>query len=147
MISRVTLFLSLILVGSGVASASEPPPATDEALYESLDDVTLGRLFMTDVERARIDAQRGRIHDEDGGAYEVEKTPAPEPADTPSRTVAAGYIETDGKRPLIWTDDGFRPGSRSSASLGNDRRVRIQRTKDVAEGGRVRKRADADPGS
>ncbi len=82
-----------------VADAEDHAPS----VYESLDDVVIGRVFLSAEERQRLDATRGI---DPAGTPAASSTPvaaAPAAASAP----AEGYIRAAGKAPRVFRDGNF----------------------------------------
>lgn len=76
-------------------------------LYESLDGVRLGRIFMSPDERARLDARRAVRSNSQDFAQQPDETNT-EPAVTIPRKPASGYIKSASRKPLVWTNGEFQ---------------------------------------
>ena len=86
------------------------PCMADDAddLYESLEDVSLGRVFMTRADRLALDARRS-VSMFDAVAEERAdiETDGKTTVDVPRRR-AAGYIASGDGSALVWINGGFR---------------------------------------
>lgn len=136
---RVLLLLSLV---ASPVLAGDP-----DSIYESLDDVRLGRVFMSPQDRARLDARRTvnntsqeKLQPADPDTrFGVAKPPKP----------AAGYIKSGNRKPLVWTDGAFRRAEPSAVEQWSfPGTIRIGSSAVNADDGQSRSRApDADPDS
>jgi len=79
---------------------SEPDADPAERVYESIDEIVVGRVFLGRAERERLDRLRGRID-----AAPAAGVPAPAAAEDPVR--GAGYIKKDSGPLRIWRDGDF----------------------------------------
>ena len=85
-----------------VPGSREP---VDRPIYESIDGVVIGRVFLSPAERTRLDAARR-------GSPEQAERPATDVASAVTST-AAGYIRVGGKAPAVFRDGRFvRAGDR-----------------------------------
>ncbi|MDH3429853.1 MAG: hypothetical protein OEQ14_07525 [Gammaproteobacteria bacterium] len=94
---KKTLLWSLIVLLHPLVSAAE-----DNAVYESLRGVRIGRVFFTQIERDLLDARR--LIEPSGGAVEEVNR------DAPVRTrprASAGYIIGRQGRSQVWKDGDF----------------------------------------
>ena len=114
----------LLVVGLLTAASAL---ADDATFYESLDEVVVGRVFLSPEERARLDVRRGQAPVATGPA---QAGPSPHKAD---RKDAAGYIVSSSGQTRVWTNGGFVSG-RSATSVRFPGEVRVTR-KPAAESG------------
>lgn len=118
--SRLTLVL-LILVSPACVAAD-----VDE-IYESLDNVRLGRLFLSPDERDVLEARR-RLPTSDAIADSSGEASTAVAAEPPARP-AAGIIVASGRQPLVWINGEFRRVESASVdTLRFPGAVRIQST-------------------
>ena len=82
-------------------------------IYESLDDVQLGRIFMSPDDRARLDARRAVSRSAPRIAQQADDTNT-EPTVTVPRKPAAGYIKSGSRKPLVWTNGEFQRAESSA---------------------------------
>ena len=103
------------------------PTAAANELYESFDDVSLGRLFLSPAERRDLEARRGVVVDEAADSGDVEQAPAVD--DAPPARRAAGYIVGRDGRALVWSGGAFRPvaGDVDDVDFPGVGRIRIER--------------------
>ena len=117
------------------------PVAVADELYESLDDLTLGRIFLSQAERERLEARRGIVVDA-ASTGDASDEQAPEPDQSPARP-AAGYILARGGRALVWSDGAFRrvTGHVDDVDFPGAGRIRIERASDRGSPAAARGRA------
>ena len=90
----------LLLACAGLSSAFSAE-ADGLEVYESLDEVTIGRIFLSPQERARLDERRGKAQQAvAGGATKA----APSRKSHPR---ASGYIVSSSGRTRVWSDGDF----------------------------------------
>ena len=94
-------------------------------LYESIEDVELGPVFMRPDQRQRLEARRGIVEEEGGGEEAVAEGGAqPRPESRP----AAGIIVSACGRALVWEDGDFRRADQASVdAMRFPGTVRIER--------------------
>lgn len=81
-------------------------------VYESLDDVKIGRIFLSPAQRSSLDARRGKA------PVATEATVAERPAGTARISKspdAAGYILRSGGPTKVWSNGNFVPADDASA--------------------------------
>ena len=119
------------------------PCVADDAddLYESLDDITLGRVFMTQADRRALDARRS-VSPVNAAVEATDVEPDAEQVDSTPRRPAAGYIASGDGTALVWANGGFVPVELSEAErLKFPGAVRIRSTDtgvtdDAGDGGK-----------
>ena len=124
---------SIAMIVAALLAATSAGAESGE-LYESLDNVRLGRLFMSPAERDRLDPGRGQIYTDESEASPGEEAAEAGPNAPPPRP-AAGIILAKGGRPLVWENGAFR---RASADIDDvefpgARNIRIERGPSEAE--------------
>lgn len=105
------VFLIAITCLAPLAEADAPDAVTKPAVYESIDDIAIGRVFLSPAERQQLDAIRHLTADAASG-----------PADTAAASTATstapegfGYIRAQGKAARVFKDGDFiaaAPGER-----------------------------------
>ena len=86
-----------------LATAEETVPASD-AIYESLDGVRIGRVFLSPDERRRLDAVRHLEPGPVGAEGPVESADTESEAERPE---GYGFIQVSGKAPRVFKDGDF----------------------------------------
>ncbi|MEO1244430.1 MAG: hypothetical protein AAFX56_02005 [Pseudomonadota bacterium] len=95
------------------ALADESPDGDPGSVYESIDKIRIGRVFLSTAERDRLDVLR-RQPNSAGSADE----PAQKAASSVSRSSpASGYIKVPGKRPSVFSAGRFVPTESESITL------------------------------
>lgn len=82
--------------------AMTPSAADQDAVYESLDHIPIGRIFLTPAERARLDSMRGREPIPSGTRRLTDNVREPVPGND-----AAGYIVSDSGTTRVWKNGDF----------------------------------------
>lgn len=101
------VLVGLLMSLSAVAIAAEPIE-----LYESFDELALGRVFLTPTQRQRLEVRRRTATADVVGSVSDDNT---EPAAaTAAPKPAAGYILRQSGQPLVWLDGEFRRTDASS---------------------------------
>ena len=111
------------------ALLSQSASADEDGIYESLGQITIGRVFLTPGERERLDRIRGK-----GPVRTVPAPPARPPAARAPQTKAAGFIISDSGRTRVWKDGNFvTADSADDVRFPRRIKVRSQRTAMRAE--------------
>ena len=92
-----------------VAAFAVPAQAEEEPAYESLSEVTIGRLFYSPQQRALLDRRR------QGRASSSRRLPAAMPENRPGRNDAAGYIVSSSGERKIYANGEFVAGQGNKA--------------------------------
>lgn len=89
---------------------SRPATAADEGVYESLSEVTVGRIFLTREQRSMLDNGRGS----ETVVRQAPARPAVKSRPTKKQRRSAGYIVSSTGASRVWSARGFvatRPAS------------------------------------
>lgn len=103
---HLTLFTIMLIAPAAVAA---------DDLYESLDNVRLGRLFLSPAERQTLEARRGDAAYYEGVNNDGSESGPAAVVESPRRP-AAGYIVAGTGRPLVWVDGAFRRADASTVA-------------------------------
>ncbi len=95
----MTRFLNALLIAGFLAT---PTVAQAEGVYESLDRIPIGRVFLSAEERARLDELRGKGPIESTSPQPAGRTPA-----SASNENAAGFIVSDSGTTRVWKNGDF----------------------------------------
>jgi len=91
---RVCLILLLTSIGCS-------PAVAETDVYESLDDVTIGRVFLAPYQRSFLDSRPAQV-------VRAPKPAAVQPMKTPRRQPkSSGYIISSGGKSRVWSKHGF----------------------------------------
>ncbi len=115
---RPLAFLIVAMSLASLAGADAPEPLETTAVYESIDDITIGRVFLSPAERKQLDAIRHLP--EQAAAAQTGAAPAPV-AETPKPT-GLGFIRVDGKATRVFRNGEFvaaPPGRRDLTALSD----------------------------
>ena len=99
---RITAFVVLLVAG--------PVAADDLKVYESIDDIEIGRVFLTTSERSQLD----RLRNAPVVAAASNDTPG-EPAPTQETARPAGFIQNTAGERQSWQGGDFVSGARDAA--------------------------------
>ena len=99
----LALLVLATVTSASLATADETVPVSD-AIYESLDGIRIGRVFLSPDERQRLDAVRHLEPGPEGPEGPVESTDA---APEPERPEGYGFIQVSGKAPRVFKDGDF----------------------------------------
>ena len=89
-----------------------PAAADDVAIYETISGVSIGRVFLTPVERRLLDATRKQVPQ--SATYEGTAAADPQEDEAPSH--AAGYIVSSSGKARRWLNGDFVEAQNSPAS-------------------------------
>ncbi len=100
---RLALLFAITCLAS-LAEADAPDAVTTPAVYESIDDIAIGRVFLSPAERKQLDAVRHLPAD--GGSAPADPTQAPTATTSPAPK-GLGFIRVHGKAARVFKDGDF----------------------------------------
>lgn len=106
--------LLLLLASLGVAADEPDDRVFEQRIYESVDGVAIGRVFLSPGERERLDAIRHLP--QDSGPVSASDGTLPREAE-PVSPRGVGYIQADGKAARVFRDGDFVTAPRSEAQV------------------------------
>ncbi|MDJ0749199.1 MAG: hypothetical protein QNJ11_06925 [Woeseiaceae bacterium] len=120
---KTRLFGTLLIA----AILATPAVAQEVGVYESLDRIPIGRVFLSPEERARLDEFRGKGPSESVSPKPAGRTPA-----RASNDDAAGFIVSDSGKTRVWKNGDFVPTA-SASDVRFPRYVRVASRPEAAE--------------
>ena len=109
---RTTCLALLVLLHTPVLHAEE----NLQPIYESMDGMKIGRVFLSPGERMRLDAVRHLEPAPGGPAGPIDPTAAgPEPE--PEPPTGYGFIQVSGKAPRVFRDGDFVRAAAADAGV------------------------------
>ena len=95
---KTRLLITLMLVGF----VTTPSAAHEDGVYEGLDHIPIGRIFLTPEQRASLDKVRGK-----GPVRSSSARPAGSPRARVANKDAAGFIVSDSGTTRVWKNGDF----------------------------------------
>ena len=114
-LSRLAAVVAITCVAS-LAAADAPDAVNAPAVYESIDDIAIGRVFLSPAERQQLDAIRHLPADAASGPAD----PAAAPATASPVPKGSGFIRVHGKAARVFKDGDFvtaAPGERVATEV------------------------------
>jgi hypothetical protein len=111
------LFVLAIICLASLAAADAPDSFEPAAVYESIDDVVIGRVFLSPAERKQLDAVR---HLPEHTSSAVTDATAAAPAAASAKPKGFGYIQVKGKAARVFRNGDFvaaEPGTRDVTAV------------------------------